>query len=175
MQEEVSPSFHAKVIPKSADSVNYALRLLLHILIMENVKSISMLLHGLLQSDDCEFKYYDPGHDFIYVGALDPHSLSKQLQQSWLWLGCCRCSCTVSRRDVPVPPLSLLTVQCLVVQHHHFSHQRWQNWCLYSSNPSRLFSAGWTSSCQPPTNPFATSSHVLQLGILSQQKLPKFV
>lgn len=27
-----------------------------------------------------------------------------------------------------------------------------ENWCLYPSHPSRLFSAGWTSSCQPPAN-----------------------
>lgn len=50
-----------------------------------------------------------------------------------------------------------------------------ENWCLYPSHPSRLFSAGWTSSCQPPANLFVTSSWFPQLGILLQQKLLKFV
>lgn len=50
-----------------------------------------------------------------------------------------------------------------------------ENWCLYPSHPSRLFSAGWISSCQPPANLFVTSSWLPQLGILLQQKLLKFV
>lgn len=50
-----------------------------------------------------------------------------------------------------------------------------ENWSLYLSCPSRLLSAGWTSSCQPSTNLFATSSWFPQLGILLQQKLLNFV
>lgn len=38
-----------------------------------------------------------------------------------------------------------------------------ENWCLYPSHPSRLFSAGWISSCQPPANLFVTSSWLPQL------------
>lgn len=50
-----------------------------------------------------------------------------------------------------------------------------ENWSLYLSHPSRLLSAGWTSSCQPSANLFATSSWFPQLDILLQQKLLKFV
>lgn len=125
---------------------------------------------------DCEFKFYDPGHNFINVRAPDSHSLSKQLRQSWLWLGCYRCNGTVSRSKVPMPPSCLHMVRWLVVHHRHSSHWRGHETigAFALATPADYFQLAKLPAgnlppthLQPPLGPTART--------LLQQKLPKFV